>query len=75
MLSSGKVTSRMENGSLLFTRQICSLSATVFSVEETVEKFARVCAPEGRSAVITRTYSPVCAIGMNFRNPIPNVRT
>lgn len=40
-----------------------------------VEKFGQVCAVEGRSAGINWTYSPVCDIDMNFRNPITNVRT
>ena len=43
--------------------------------ESMVEKFGRVCAVEGRSAGINWTYSPVCDIDMNFRNPITNVRT
>ena len=40
-----------------------------------VEKFGKVCAVEGRSAGINWTFSPVCDIDMNFRNPITNVRT
>ncbi|MBQ9210695.1 MAG: glycosyl hydrolase family 3 [Clostridia bacterium] len=43
--------------------------------ETLVEKFGQVCAVEGRSAGINWTYSPVCDIDMNFRNPITNVRT
>ena len=43
--------------------------------ESMVEKFGQVCAVEGRSAGINWTYSPVCDIDMNFRNPITNVRT
>ena len=43
--------------------------------ESIVEKFGKVCAVEGRSAGINWTYSPVCDIDMNFRNPITNVRT
>lgn len=43
--------------------------------EEVAEKFGRVCAMEGRSAGINWTFSPVCDIDMNFRNPITNVRT
>ena len=39
------------------------------------ERFARVCAEEGQAAGINWTYSPVCDIDMNFRNPITNVRT
>lgn len=40
-----------------------------------VEKFAKVCAAEGGNAGINWTFSPVCDIDMNFRNPITNVRT
>ncbi|MGN1019931.1 MAG: glycoside hydrolase family 3 protein [Aristaeellaceae bacterium] len=40
-----------------------------------VERFGKVCAVEGRSAGINWTFSPVCDIDMNFRNPITNVRT
>jgi len=43
--------------------------------EEIVKKFGRVCAVEGRSAGINWTFSPVCDIDMNYRNPITNVRT
>ena len=43
--------------------------------ESIAEKFGKVCAAEGRSAGINWTYSPVCDIDMNFRNPITNVRT
>ena len=43
--------------------------------EEVVEKFGKVCAVEGRSVGINWTFSPVCDIDMNFRNPITNVRT
>lgn len=43
--------------------------------EEIVERFAKVCAVEGRAAGINWTFSPVCDIDMNFRNPITNVRT
>ena len=41
----------------------------------TAERFGRVCAVEGRSVGINWTFSPVCDIDMNFRNPITNVRT
>ena len=43
--------------------------------ESIVGKFGKVCAVEGRSVGINWTYSPVCDIDMNFRNPITNVRT
>lgn len=39
------------------------------------EKFGAVCAVEGRSAGINWTFSPVCDLDLNFRNPITNVRT
>ena len=42
---------------------------------QTAERFGRVCAVEGRSVGINWTFSPVCDIDMNFRNPITNVRT
>ncbi len=38
-------------------------------------RFGRVCAEEGRSIGINITYSPVCDLDINFRNPITNVRT
>lgn len=40
-----------------------------------MEKFAAICAREGQSAGINWTFSPVCDIDMNFRNPIINVRS
>lgn len=43
--------------------------------EEIAEKFGAVCASEGRRAGINWTFSPVCDLDMNFRNPITNVRT
>ena len=43
--------------------------------ESIVGKFGKVCAVEGRSVGINWTYSPVCDIDINFRNPITNVRT
>lgn len=39
------------------------------------KNFASVCAEEGISAGINWTFSPVCDIDYNFRNPITNVRT
>ena len=39
------------------------------------EKFAQVCAYEGRRAGINWTYSPVADIDNNFLNPITNVRS
>lgn len=42
---------------------------------EIVRKFALACAYEGRSAGINWTFSPVCDIDYNYRNPITNVRT
>ena len=40
-----------------------------------MEKFAHVCAREGASVGVNWTFSPVCDLDMNFRNPITNVRT
>lgn len=37
--------------------------------------FATVCAEEGSAAGVNWTFSPVCDIDYNFRNPITNVRT
>ena len=42
---------------------------------ETAEKFGRVCGTEGASAGINWSFSPVCDLDMNYRNPITNVRT
>lgn len=39
------------------------------------EKFAKVCAVEGNSVGINWSFSPVCDLDINFRNPITNVRT
>ena len=40
-----------------------------------VENFGKVCAVEGRKAGINWTFSPVCDLDLNYRNPITNVRT
>ncbi|MCD7957327.1 MAG: glycosyl hydrolase family 3 [Lachnospiraceae bacterium] len=40
-----------------------------------MEKFTKVCALEGESVGINWTFSPVCDLDLNFRNPITNVRT
>ncbi|MCD7746676.1 MAG: glycosyl hydrolase family 3 [Lachnospiraceae bacterium] len=40
-----------------------------------MEKFAKVCAVEGESVGINWTFSPVCDLDLNYRNPITNVRT
>ena len=40
-----------------------------------MEKFAHVCAKEGASVGVNWTFSPVCDLDLNFRNPITNVRT
>ncbi len=40
-----------------------------------MKKFAEVCAREGQSAGINWTFSPVCDLDINYRNPITNVRT
>lgn len=39
------------------------------------EKFAQVCAAEGREIGINWTFSPVSDLDLNFRNPITNVRS
>ncbi len=40
-----------------------------------VEKFAKVCAVEGQMAGINWSFSPVCDLDLNYRNPITNVRS
>ncbi|MCD8075331.1 MAG: glycosyl hydrolase family 3 [Lachnospiraceae bacterium] len=40
-----------------------------------MEKFAKVCALEGQSVGLNWTFSPVCDLDLNYRNPITNVRT
>lgn len=42
---------------------------------EQTEHFALSTASEGREAGINWTFSPVCDLDMNFKNPITNVRT
>ena len=42
---------------------------------EEATRFGKVCAAEGRSVGINWTFSPVCDLDLNFRNPITNVRT
>lgn len=39
------------------------------------ERFARVCASEGRSIGVNWSFSPVCDLDLNYLNPITNVRT
>ncbi|MCD8018873.1 MAG: glycosyl hydrolase family 3 [Clostridiales bacterium] len=43
--------------------------------DEMVERFARVCAAEGRSIDVNVSFSPVCDLDLNYLNPITNVRT
>lgn len=43
--------------------------------EKVTERFAALTAAEGRSIGVNWTFSPVCDLDMNFRNPITNVRT
>ena len=50
------------------------LTAASNDVEE-AGKFGKVCGEEGRSVGVNITYSPVCDLDINFRNPITNVRT
>ncbi|MGN0299623.1 MAG: glycoside hydrolase family 3 protein [Lachnospiraceae bacterium] len=40
-----------------------------------VEKFAKVCAAEGQRVGINWSFSPVCDLDWNYRNPITNVRS
>lgn len=40
-----------------------------------MEKFATVCAREGREIGVNWSFSPVCDLDLNFRNPITNVRS
>lgn len=40
-----------------------------------VEKFANVCAVEGQRVGINWSFSPVCDLDLNYRNPITNVRS
>lgn len=42
---------------------------------EMAAKFGRVCGTEGAFAGINWTFSPVCDLDLNYRNPITNVRT
>lgn len=51
------------------------MSVAATDDETMVEKFAKVCATEGESVGINWTFSPVCDLDLNFRNPITNVRT
>lgn len=43
--------------------------------DDLVEKFAKVCAIEGQSVGINWSFSPVCDLDLNYRNPITNVRS
>lgn len=42
---------------------------------QTAERFGLVCGTEGAAAGINWTFSPVCDLDLNYRNPITNVRT
>ncbi|MGN0998483.1 MAG: glycoside hydrolase family 3 protein [Faecousia sp.] len=42
---------------------------------EMAGKFGKVCGTEGASIGINWTFSPVCDLDLNYRNPITNVRT
>lgn len=39
------------------------------------ERFAQVCAVEGAKGGVNWTFSPVCDLDLNYRNPIVNVRS
>lgn len=43
--------------------------------DETVERFAKVCAVEGKSVGVNWSFSPVCDLDLNYLNPITNVRS
>lgn len=43
--------------------------------EAMMERFAHVCAREGAAVGVNVSFSPVCDLDVNFRNPITNVRT
>lgn len=43
--------------------------------ETMMERFAHVCAREGAAVGVNVSFSPVCDLDLNFRNPITNVRT
>lgn len=43
--------------------------------EREAAHFGQICGEEGRSIGVNITYSPVCDLDLNFRNPITNVRT
>lgn len=43
--------------------------------ERDMEHFAHVCAREGAAVGVNVSFSPVCDLDLNFRNPITNVRT
>ncbi|MBQ8263960.1 MAG: glycosyl hydrolase family 3 [Oscillospiraceae bacterium] len=42
---------------------------------EVVERFAAVCAEEGKMCGINWSFSPVCDLDLNYQNPITNVRS
>ncbi|MGN1232626.1 MAG: glycoside hydrolase family 3 protein, partial [Candidatus Cryptobacteroides sp.] len=42
---------------------------------EVAAKFGKVCGTQGASIGINWTFSPVCDLDLNYRNPITNVRT
>lgn len=50
---------------------------TVAAANDTtvMENFAHVCAREGASVGVNVSFSPVCDLDLNYRNPITNVRT
>jgi beta-N-acetylhexosaminidase len=51
------------------------MTAAATGEDNVVEKFAKVCAVEGNQVGINWTFSPICDIDINYRNPITNVRT
>lgn len=43
--------------------------------DQAAEDFGRVCGGEGAAAGVNWSFSPVCDLDLNYRNPITNVRT
>jgi len=67
-----------EGGSGGFTDGIrfsTQMGAAACGNKEAVRRLAYACAAEGTEVGINWTYSPVCDLDWNFRNPITNVRS
>ena len=73
-----KAANLEEGGSSAFlggTRFSTQMGAAATGKKEDVPHLACACAVEGAESGINWTFSPVCDIDFNFRNPITNVRT